>query len=445
MISNAELRPRRFYLNRLAAFQDTEPVKIITGIRRCGKSKLMDLMIQHIRGQGIPEEQILKMNFESYAFADMTQSNFHEYVAERVKPGRRMYLFFDEPQLIRGWEKVINAFRVDLNCDIYITGSNAYLLSGEYATYLSGRHVEIRMYPLTFSEFLDFHGFSVNRFPNTFGGAKTVISDHTGLTYSLEEVFEVFLRYGGMPGLADVGLNQENAITLLDGIYTTVLVRDILQRDQIANQRKITDHQLLQRISRYLAGNIGNFSSYTNMSKELFKAELLPEDGDTQENLRSSLPSVHTVQDYVAALMKAYMFQEVRRFDVKGNEQLKTLGKFYIADIGLRNYLLGFSNADRGKLLENVVYLELMKRGYDVSVGKLRDREVDFRAVRAGEIIYFQVTETLSDEKTRKRELLPLQEIADNYPKIILSMDPEAPNTMNGIIQRNLIRWLLEE
>ena len=354
-------------------------------------------------------------------------------------------MFFDEPQLIRGWEKIINAFRVDLNCDIYITGSNAYLLSGEYATYLSGRHVEIRMYPLTFSEFLDFHGFSVNRFPNTFGGAKTVISDHTGLTYSLEEVFEVFLRYGGMPGLADVGLNQENAITLLDGIYTTVLVRDILQRDQIANQRKITDHQLLQRISRYLAGNIGNFSSYTNMSKELFKAELLPEDGDTQENLRSSLPSVHTVQDYVAALMKAYMFQEVRRFDVKGNEQLKTLGKFYIADIGLRNYLLGFSNADRGKLLENVVYLELMKRGYDVSVGKLRDREVDFRAVRAGEIIYFQVTETLSDEKTRKRELLPLQEIADNYPKIILSMDPEAPNTMNGIIQRNLIRWLLEE
>jgi len=161
-----------------------------------------------------------------------------------------------------------------------------------------------------------------------------------------------------------------------------------------------------------------------------------------------ALPSASrylSVQDYVAALMKAYMFQEVRRFDVKGNEQLKTLGKFYIADIGLRNYLLGFSNADRGKLLENVVYLELMKRGYDVSVGKLRDREVDFRAVRAGEIIYFQMTETLSDEKTRKRELLPLQEIADNYPKIILSMDPEAPNTMNGIIQRNLIRWLLEE
>ena len=445
MVSNAELRPRSFYLNRLAAFQDTEPVKIITGIRRCGKSKLMDLMIQHIREQGIPEEQILKMNFESYAFADMTQSKFHEYVVKRVKPDRRMYLFFDEPQLIRGWEKVINAFRVDLNCDIYITGSNAYLLSGEYATYLSGRHVEIRMYPLTFSEFLDFHGFSVNQIPTTFGGIKTAISDRTGLVYSPEEVFEVFLRYGGMPGLADVGLNQENAITLLDGVYTTVLVRDILQRDQIASQKKITDHQLLQRISRYLAGNIGNLSSYTNMSKELFKAELLPEDEESQENPHSSTPSVHTVQDYVAALMKAYMFQEVRRFDVKGNEQLKTLGKFYIADVGLRNYLLGFSNADRGKVLENVVYLELMKRGYDVSVGKIRDREVDYRAVRAGEAVYFQVTETLSDEKTRNRELLPLQEISDNYPKIILSMDPEAPNTMNGIIQKNLIRWLLEE
>ena len=444
MIPNAGLRPRHFYLNRLAAFQDTEPVKIITGIRRCGKSKLMDLMIQHIRKQGVPEEQILKMNFESYAFADMTQGQFHEYVAERIKPDRKMYLFFDEPQLIRGWEKVINAFRVDLNCDIYITGSNAYLLSGEYATYLSGRYVEIQMYPLTFSEFLDFHGFSINRVPDAFGGTKMAIADQTGLTYRPEELFEVFLLYGGMPGLADVGLDQGNAITLLDGVYTTVLIRDILQRDQIANQRKITDQQLLQRISRYLADNIGNLSSYTNMSKELFKAELLPENRKARENPRSSPPSVHTVQDYVAALMKAYMFQEVRRFDVKGNAQLKTQGKFYIADVGLRNYLLGFSNADRGKVLENVVFLELMKRGYDVSVGKIMEREVDFRAVRAGETTYFQVTETLSDEKTRKRELLPLQHIGDNYPKIILSMDPETPNTMNGIFQKNLIRWLLD-
>ncbi len=444
MISNAKLRPRNDYLNRLAAFQDTEPVKIITGIRRCGKSKLMDLMIQRIKGQGVPEDQILKINFESFAFTEMTQRQFHQYVTERLKPGRRMYLFFDEPQLIKGWEKVVNAFRVDLDCDLYITGSNAYLLSGEYATYLSGRHVEIQMYPLTFSEFLDFHGFSVHRISNAFGGTKkTAITDQTGLIYTPEEAFEAFLRYGGMPGLADVGLNQENATMLLDGVYTTVLVRDILQRDQMTNLRKITDQQLLQRITRYLAGNIGNLSSYTNMSKELFKAELLPE---TEEaNNRTSPPSVHTVQDYVAALMKAYMFQEVKRFDVKGNALLKTQGKFYITDIGLRNYLLGFTNEDRGKLLENVVYLELMKRGYDVSVGKVKEREVDFRAVRAGETTYFQVAENLNDEKTRKRELVPLQEIEDHYPKMILSMDSETPNTMNGIRQRNLIQWLLEE
>ena len=442
MISNAELRPRNDYLNRLAAFQDTEPVKIITGIRRCGKSKLMDLMIQRLIEQGIPEDQILKLNFESFAFAEMTQKQFHQYVTERVKPGGRMYLFFDEPQLIKGWEKVVNAFRVDLDCDIYITGSNAYLLSGEYATYLSGRHAEIQMYPLTFSEFLDFHRFSVDRVSNAFGGIKTIITDQKGLIYTPEEAFEAFLRSGGMPGLADVGLNQENAMTLLDGVYTTVLVRDILQRDQMTNQRKITDQRLLQRITRYLAGNIGNLSSYTNMSKELFKAELLPENAET--NPRSSSPSVHTVQDYVDALMKAYMFQEVKRFDVKGNALLKTQGKFYIADVGLRNYLLGFTNEDRGKLLENVVYLELMKRGYDVSVGKVKDREVDFRAVRTGETTYFQVAETLGDEKTRKRELTPLQEIKDNYPKMILSLDAETPNTMNGIHQRNLIQWLLE-
>lgn len=445
MNPNEGLRPRRFYLNRLAAFQDTEPVKIITGIRRCGKSKLMDLMIQHIRDQGVPESRILKMNFESYAYAEMTPGQFHQYVTERVAPGGRTYLFFDEPQLIKGWEKVVNAFRVDLDCDIYITGSNAYLLSGEYATYLSGRHVEIRMYPLTFSEFLDFHGFKVSVVPDAFGGSKKAIKDQTGLIYTPEEAFNAFLRYGGMPGLADVGLNQENAMTLLDGVYTTVLVRDILQRDQMTNQRKVTDQQLLQRMTRYLAGNIGNLTSYTNMSKELFKAGLLSDNEKTEDKPRSSAPSVHTVQDYVSALMKAYMFQEVRRFDVKGNAMLKTQGKFYIADVGLRNYLLGFTNEDRGKLLENVVYLELMKRGYDVSVGKIRDREVDFRAVRGGETSYFQVSETLGDEKTRNREMAPLQEIDDNYPKVILSLDPETPNTMKGIYQRNLIQWLLDE
>ena len=208
MVFNAQLRPRDYYLKRLAAFQDTEPVKIITGMRRCGKSKLMDLMIQHLQLQGIPGDQILKMNFESYAFAEMTQKMFHRYVTERIRPGKRMYLFFDEPQLIKGWEKVINAFRVDLDCDIYITGSNAYLLSGEYATYLSGRHVEIRMYPLTFSEFLLFHGFSVSRVPGALGGTKTMLVDQAGLSYTPGEVFEAFLRFGGMPGLADVGLNQ---------------------------------------------------------------------------------------------------------------------------------------------------------------------------------------------------------------------------------------------
>ena len=228
MIDTHELKKRDLYLSKNVAFRDTEPVKVVTGIRRCGKSGLLKLMIAHLKATGIADEQIIEMNFESHEFKKMTVDDFYNYVKERVILGKRMYLFFDELQRITNWEDTVNSFRVDFNCDIYITGSNAYLLSSEYSTYLSGRCVEIKMLPLSFSEFLYFHDFEVKETKSALGGTRTQVFDKSGERYELREVFDAYMRFGGMPGIADVGLDQEKVLVLLDGIYSTVVVRDIL-------------------------------------------------------------------------------------------------------------------------------------------------------------------------------------------------------------------------
>ncbi len=218
MIDSHELKNRDIYLNKLIGFQDTEPVKVITGIRRCGKSSLLKLMAAHLKETGVEPERIVEMNFESHDFRTMSAEDVYRYVKERVIPGGRMYLFFDEIQRIEAWEDTVNAFRVDLNCDIYVTGSNAYLLSSEYSTYLSGRCVEIRMLPLSFREFLYFHGFEVRETQSSLGGVRKQVYDKTGERYELREAFDAYMRFGGMPGIADVGLDQEKAMSLLDGI-----------------------------------------------------------------------------------------------------------------------------------------------------------------------------------------------------------------------------------
>ena len=238
MIESHELKKRDRYLEKLIGFQDTEPVKVITGIRRCGKSSLLKLMVAHLKESGVALEQIVEMNFESHDFRKMTSDDVYEYVKERTLPGKRMYLFFDELQRIEAWEDAINAFRVDLDCDIYVTGSNAYLLSSEYSTYLSGRCVEIKMLPLSFREFLYFHDFEVRETQSALGGLRRQAFDKNGERYEMREVFDAFMRFGGMPGIADVGLDQEKALTLLDGIYSTVVVRDILEREKRRGQRK---------------------------------------------------------------------------------------------------------------------------------------------------------------------------------------------------------------
>lgn len=439
MISNQTLKPRTDYLNKLIAFKDTEPVKIITGIRRCGKSSLLKLMIKYLQEHGIEDTQILAMNFESMAFKNMTAQEFYNYVKEHINTSNRTYLFFDELQRIDGWEDAVNSFRVDFDCDIYITGSNAYLLSSEYATYLSGRSVEIKMLPLSFAEFLDFHGFKIEEAASAFGGKRKIIKDQNSIIYEPAEAFNAYLLFGGMPGIADIGLDQDKAMALLDGIYSTVVIRDILEREKRRGQRRITDAALLRKIILFLADNIGSSISATSMAGTLFNEGLLPDDA------RKGKPSTHTVQAYLHTLTESYFFYEIKRFDIKGKEFLRTLGKYYIVDTGLRTYLLGNRDRDRGHILENVVYLELLRRGYDLAVGKVDNTEIDFIATKYNEKMYIQVTESLQGEEVRSRELAPLEKIRDNYEKIVLSMDIDSGTTYNGIKALNIINWLLEQ
>jgi len=434
-----ELKNRDLYLNKVKAFRDTEPVKVVTGIRRCGKSSVLDLMAEYLRRDGVSDDQIIKMNFESFEFKDMTSRDFYDYVKEKVIPGKRMYLFFDEPQRITAWEDAVNAFRVDFDCDIYITGSNAYLLSSEYSTYLSGRSVEIKMLPLSFKEFLYFHGFEVREVPSALGGIRKRVYDKDGNVYELREVFDSYLRFGGFPGIADVGLNQEKALTLIEGIYSSVVVRDILEREKRRGQRQITDPVLLRKIILFLADNIGSSISISSITNTLVREGLLE-----SEN-RKGTPSNHTVQAYVEALLESYVFYEIKRFDIKGKDYLKTLSKYYIVDIGMRNYLLGFRNRDSGHVLENIVYFELLRRGYDVAIGKIDNKEIDFVATSTDSKLYVQVTESMLGEEVRQRELDPLQKIRDNYEKIILSLDPGLETSFEGIKSLNLIDWLLEK
>ena len=437
MIESHELKNRDRYLKKLIGFQDTEPVKVITGIRRCGKSSLLKLMIRHLRETGIQDEQIVEMNFESHDFRNMTSDDLYYYVKERAVPGKRMYLFFDELQRIDAWENTVNSFRVDLDCDIYLTGSNAYLLSSEYSTYLSGRYVEIKMLPLSFREFLDFHNFEVRETASALGGTRRQVFDKSGERYDLREVFDAYMRFGGMPGIADIGLDQEKALSLLDGIYSTVVVRDILEREKRRGQRQITDSALLRKIVLFLADNIGSSVSVSSIGNTLVNEGLL------EGGRRKGTPSTHTVQAYIGALLESYFFYEIKRFDIKGKEYLRTLGKYYIVDIGLRNYLLGFRNRDSGHAIENVVYFELLRRGYDVAIGKIDNQEVDFIAATADDKLYIQVTESMQSEDVRKRELTPLQKIRDNYEKVVLSLDPGLNASYDGIKSLNLIDWLL--
>ena len=399
------------YMNQLIQNRDVDLVKIVTGIRRCGKSSLLDLFHQYLSDNGVADANIIHMNLESLRYRNLSNYlAFYDYISERIPNDKKTYLIFDELQAVEHWEKAIESFRLDFDVDIYITGSNAYLLSTEFSTLLSGRYVEIRMLPLSFKEFLTFYEF--------------------GPSVTVEEKFQRYLQFGGMPILREYQFNEARSIQALEGIYSTVVLRDILQRNNQA------DHGILQKIMLFLCSNIGNITSPNSIGN------VLSGEGDIQNGKGKNVAG-KTVDKYISMLRSAFIFYSVGRYDVKGKQLLKTLGKNYIIDMGFRNMLLGYRDSDRGHIIENIVFLELIRREYRVSIGKIGETEIDFVAEKPSDKLYIQVTESMQLPETRERELRPLRMIPDNYEKIVLSMDRNYINSYDGIKSLYLIDWLL--
>lgn len=406
-----ELINRPEYLQQLIENQDVDLVKIVTGIRRCGKSSLLELFHQHLLGSGVAESHILHMNLESLRYRSLSDYlAFYDYVSERISAEGKTYLIFDELQAVEHWEKAIESFRLDFDVDIYITGSNAYLLSAEFSTLLSGRYVEIRMLPLSFKEFLTFYRFDTS--------------------VTLEEKFQKYLQFGGMPILREYQFNEARSNQALEGIYATVVLRDILQRNSQSDQA------MLQKIMLFLCSNIGSITSPNSIGN------VLSGEGDIQRGKGKNVAG-KTVERYISMLRNAYIFYSVGRYDVKGKQLLKTMEKNYIIDMGFRNMLLGYRDVDRGHILENVVFLELLRRDYRIYIGKIGEAEIDFVAEKPNDKLYIQVTESMQIPETRERELRPLRMIPDNYEKLVLSMDRNFINSYDGIKSLNLIDWLL--
>ena len=404
--------PRETYMNQLLSFKDKDMTKIITGIRRCGKSTLLDMFAEQLLALGVAQDAIIRLNFESLRYESIKDYRaLYKEVAGRIVLGCKNYIILDEVQMVDGWVRAVNSFRVDFDSDIYITGSNAFLLSSDFATLLSGRYVEIKMLPLSFKEFLDFNSFPAST--------------------SDDEKFETYLKYGGMPTVSEYQFRQKEINVALDGIYSSVILRDVMERN------KITDQALLRKLVLFLADNIGSLTSPTNIGN------VLVHEGDLER--RKKNPAGKTISAYIQALEKAYIFYEANRYDIKGKQYLKTQSKYYIVDSGIRNMLLGYRDVDRGHILENVVYFELLRRGYDVAIGRTGEKEVDFVAISPEERIYCQVTETLAGDSTRERELAPLRSINDHYERIVLSMDRSFVNSYEGIRIKNLVDFLLEK
>lgn len=396
---------RELYMNKLLAYKDTEFIKIITGIRRCGKSSLLKLFMEKILEEN-KTANVIYMNFESFEFDDITNyKDMYNKIKEKINKKEKNYILLDEVQRIKEWEKAVNALTVDFNSDIYITGSNAYLLSSELSTFLSGRYIEIRVLPLSFKEFLDF----------------TKLEDNL----TIEDKFIEYVKFGGMPGIITLK-NEENLYeNAIKGIYNTVFMKDVVERN------KLVDATLLEKILKFLMSNIGSLIS----SKKI--ADFLTSQGTKITH--------NTVLNYLKMLENAYIIYRVPRYDIKGKELLKTLEKYYIVDTGIRNIILGFRNSDFGHIIENIVYFELLRRGYEVTIGKTDSLEVDFIATNSNDKKYYQVTYTMIDESVKNRELNSLKNINDNYEKTVLTMDKLYNNTCeDGIKIKYLIDFLLE-
>ena len=401
---------RKEYLDQLINWRDEQVIKVVTGIRRCGKSTLLLQFQQWLKENEVTDEQIVSVNFEELEYEELLDyKKLYQYLKERLVSGKTTYIFLDEIQKVSSFEKVVDSLYVKPNVDLYITGSNAYMLSGDLATLLTGRYVEIKMLPLSFGEFLSMTGLEP------------------------EQGFSEYLRSGGMPYIAAMNRTDEKVSTYLEGIYNTVIVKDIEDRqarkESDPSKRKITDIALLKTIAKYLASVIGNPVSVRSITDYLIS------------NGRKISPN--TVNDYVEASTESFIFYPAERFDIVGKQLLKANRKMYIVDLGLRNHILPRRSYDLGFSLENMVYFELLRRGYKVTIGRVGNTEVDFVAEKQGAYEYFQVTADMTAKETFDREIRPLENIRDNYEKTILTMDRLTPGNYNGIQVRYLLDWLI--
>lgn len=400
---------REFYMEKVRGFIDKPIIKVLTGIRRCGKSMLLQLLHDEFISRSVPEEQIIYLNFESLQNADIqTYMDLYQTIRSRVRGIRgRAYILLDELQNVDGWERAVNSFLVDFDCDVYVTGSNAKLLSGEFATHIAGRYVEIRVYPLTFREYLIF----------------AAESGSPGL--STEQHFWNYLRYGGMPGIHMMNWNDALINQYLTDIYNSVTLKDVVQRNDIRKPAQ------LEKVMLFLLDNIGNtFSAKTII-------DFVKSQGRTISN--------ETMYGFLKALEGAFIIHKVPRYDIKGKRILETQEKYFVADLGIRNAILGYRDNDISGMLENIVFMELLARGYTVNIGKQGSAEVDFVAERRDERLYIQVSYLLADETVTRREFAPLESIEDNFEKLVLTMDQTPDFNRGGIKKKSILHFLLSE
>ena len=395
---------RKEYLQKLINQREEKVIKVVTGVRRCGKSTLFKLYQNYLKDIGVQDCQIISLNLEDIEFEELLDyKKLYAYIKDRLCADKYTYVFIDEVQRCNNFEKVVDSLFIKDNVDVYITGSNAYMLSGELATLLSGRYVKIDMLPLSFSEYIQANSNTVK---------------------SKMEQFNDYLRFGSFPYVATSYGNIDNIPNYLEGIYSSILIKDVAKREGI------TDVALLESIVKTVASSIGSPISIKKIS-------------DTIVSCGRKI-SVNTVDNYLNALCDAYIFYKVDRYDIKGRQHLKTLGKYYMVDTGIRNLILSSSGADLGNLIENIVYFELIRRGYKVNIGKVAEKQVDFVASNMEGVLYVQVSASVIDESTLKRELASLQSISDHHPKILLTLDEiGSGSNFDGIKHLNLIDWLI--
>lgn len=397
---------RKEYLNQLIAGREKKVIKVVTGVRRCGKSTLFQLYIDYLKSTGVTDDQIISVNLEDIDYENLLNYKaLYEYVKERLQKDKYTYIFLDEVQNCMDFEKAVDSLYIKPNVDVYITGSNAYMLSGELATLLSGRYITIEMLPLSFREYC---------------------IAQAGNGKSLRENFNDYLRFGSFPYIAQLERSDAAVAPFIDGIYNTILVKDVVKREGI------TDVLLLESVVKFIADSIGSPISAKRISDTI--------------NSSGRRVSVNTVENYLRALTDSYILYKAERYDIKGRQLLKTLGKYYIVDTGIRNMLLSSSESDIGHLIENIVFLELRRRGYKVNIGKMLESEVDFVASDMVGRSYYQVSASVLDSRTLERELSPLKKIPDNYPKLLLTLDEIGTGSnYEGIRHVNLLHWLLGE